>query len=156
MEGGCGSRGARAWDGGAPEVSGRGDLADQIQRAAVSVSNNIAVGFERGSTAELIAFLSCARGSAGEVRSMLHLMERVAAFADLRSVISDLKPKAESISRQIRGWADSLQNSEIKGARHLNEAVRATWDQRERAKAFQSRLREIREASAAGADAHGE
>jgi hypothetical protein len=120
------------------------------------VSNNLAEGFERGSTAELIAFLSCARGSAGEVRSMLHLMERVAAFADLGSEISDLESKAESISRQIRGGADSLRNSEIKDPRHLKEAAWATWDQRERAKAFQSRLRENREASAAGADAHGE
>ena len=34
-----------------------GDLRDQIRRAALSVSNNIAEGFERGSTAELLAYL---------------------------------------------------------------------------------------------------
>ncbi len=48
-----------------------GDLRDQLRRAALSVSNNIAEGFERGSTAELLAYLYIARGSAGEVRSML-------------------------------------------------------------------------------------
>ena len=52
---------------------GYGGLRDQIERAALSVSNNIAEGFERGTRDELISFLYIARGSAGEVRSMLHL-----------------------------------------------------------------------------------
>ena len=59
--------------------SGPGDLSSQIRRAALSVSNNIAEGFERGTTAELLAFLYIARGSAGEVRSMLHFMDRLIA-----------------------------------------------------------------------------
>ena len=44
---------------------------NQLDRAALSVSNNIAEGFERVTTNELLAFLAIARGSAGEVRSML-------------------------------------------------------------------------------------
>ena len=40
---------------------GQGDLANQLQRAALSISNNIAEGFERGSTNELVAFLYYAR-----------------------------------------------------------------------------------------------
>ena len=54
-------------------------LRSQIERAAVSVSNNIAEGFERGTTQELLTFLYIARGSAGEVRSMLCLFERLPA-----------------------------------------------------------------------------
>jgi four helix bundle protein len=52
-----------------------GDLRDQLRRAALSVSNNIAEGFERGTTAELLQFLYIARGSAGEVRSMLRFCD---------------------------------------------------------------------------------
>jgi len=100
-------------------------LRDQIERAALSVSNNIAEGFERGTTQELLTFLYIARGSAGEVRSMLCFVERLPAFQDFKSEISNLKSEAEGISRQIRAWADSLQNSEIKGQRYLNEKERS-------------------------------
>jgi len=113
---------------------------DQLDRAALSVSNNIAEGFERGTTNELLAFLYIARGSAGEVRSMLTLKLRRATKAnwpaDLKSEISNLKSIAESCSRQIRGWADSLQNSDIKGQRHLNDKTRGTLERKKRADAF--------------------
>jgi len=66
---------------------GLGDLANQLQRATLSISNNIAEGFERGTTNELITFLYYARGSAGEVRSMLCVMERMEEFQHLKSEI---------------------------------------------------------------------
>src|SRR6266700_3919879 len=68
-------------------------LRNQIERAALSVSNNIADGFERGTNKELLAFLYIARGSAG----------------DLRSDTKTLKVMAESCSRQLKAWAQSLQ-----------------------------------------------
>lgn len=46
---------------------------DQLQRAAVSVMNNVAEGYERGSNKDFAKFLFIARASAGEVRSMLYL-----------------------------------------------------------------------------------
>ena len=123
--------------------AGQGDLANQLQRAALSISNNIAEGFERGSTTELIAFLYYARGSAGEVRSILCLCERLPRFDHLRSQTSDLKSRAEKVSRQVRAWADHLQNSEIKGPRHLNEQSRTEYSKAKRAEAFREKLRRM-------------
>lgn len=103
---------------------------DQIDRASLSVSNNIAEGFERGTTNELLAFIYIARGSAGEVRSMLCFFERRPRLRDYKSQIAALKSIAESCSRQLRGWADSLQNSDIKGQRHLNDHSREQWSKK--------------------------
>ncbi|MCC6415015.1 MAG: four helix bundle protein [Opitutaceae bacterium] len=103
---------------------------DQLDRASLSVSNNIAEGFERGTTNELLAFLYIARGSAGEVRSMLCFFERRPALRDFKSQISNLKPVAESCSRQLGAWTQSLQNSDIAGPRHLNDKSRADYTKR--------------------------
>ena len=46
---------------------------DQIRRAALSIMNNLAEGHERGSPRDFTKFLFIARGSAGEVRSMLYI-----------------------------------------------------------------------------------
>ena len=48
---------------------------DQIQRASVSIMNNIAEGFESGSDAKFLYFLNVAKGSCSEVKSMLYLCE---------------------------------------------------------------------------------
>lgn len=102
---------------------------DQLERATLSVSNNIAEGFERGTTNELLAFLYIARGSAGEVRSMLTVLSRRSWIsAHLMAQIAELNSLAESCSRQLRAWADSLQNSEIAGPRHLNDKSRSAYE----------------------------
>ena len=124
------------------QFKGQYSLRDQIKRAAVSVSNNIAEGFERGTTQELITFLYYARGSAGEVRSMLCLMEGLPGFENLKSEIENLKSLARSCSRQLRAWAESLQNSEIKGQRYLNDSVRRRDVADKKAAAFQEKLLE--------------
>src|SRR6185503_10871438 len=127
------------------QFKGNGSLRDQIERAAVSVSNNIAEGFERGTTQELLTFIYIARGSAGEVRSMLCLLERLSAFQDLKSEISNLKSLSVSVSRQLRGWAASLQNSEIKGQRYLTDQARRGLDAAREREEFLQELRRMQE-----------
>ncbi|RCR71403.1 four helix bundle protein [Larkinella punicea] len=48
-------------------------LKDQMRRAAVSISSNIAEGFERHSNKEFIRYLRIAKGSTGELRTQIHL-----------------------------------------------------------------------------------
>ena len=139
-----------------PQFTRRYSLKDQLERAAVSVSNNIAEGFERGTTQELLTFLYIARGSAGEVRSMLCLFERLGAFGNLKSEISNLKSKAESISRQLRGWTESLQNSDIRGQRYLSQRSKQMSQAAKEREEFLNELAEIRAKGKAKATATGD
>ena len=127
-----------------PTFKSYASLRNQLERAAVSVSNNIAEGFERGTTPELLTFIYIARGSAGETRSMLCLLERLPGIPDLKSEISNLKSKAENISRQLRAWADSLQNSDIRGQRYLTEKTKRQSKAAREREEFLKELAEIR------------
>lgn len=48
-------------------------LKDQLRRASVSISANIAEGFERANRKEYVQFLNIAKGSAGELRSLIRV-----------------------------------------------------------------------------------
>ncbi len=110
------------------DFSGLGDTKNQLERATLSISNNVAEGFERGTTVELINFLYIARGSAGESRSMLRLCEGLDRFSNLRFEISNLIGQAINISKQLHGWIDSLKNSDIKGVKFLTEKEKIRFE----------------------------
>ena len=79
---------------------------DQICRASVSVVNNIAEGFERKSDSEFKHFLFIAKGSCGEVRSMLYIAMELNFISKDDS--SDLCKLSTEISKMISGLIKTL------------------------------------------------
>ena len=86
-------------------------LREQIQRASVSIMNNIAEGFERNNNKEYVKFLGYSKGSAGEVRSMLYVA------ADLGYISQDSfnmhYQMAINIITQISNFIKYLKKSSI-------------------------------------------
>ena len=78
----------------------------QIQSAAVSVSNNIAEGFDSGSGPEFSRFLRIAKRSCAEVRSMLHLSVRLGYLNEPDG--ATLRAFAETLSKRIAAFTRSL------------------------------------------------
>ncbi len=122
------------------ELTRRGDIADQLHRAALSITNNIAEGFEQGSTRQFITHLYYAKGSAGEVRSILQELLGIPRFGGLKSELADLRALSESISKQLHGLVDSLQNSGIDRVRCLTDEVRAQTERRASRAAFEAKI----------------
>jgi four helix bundle protein len=79
---------------------------DQIQRAVLSVPNNIAEGYERKSNKEFKQFLFIAKGSAGEVRSLLYVAKRLDYIS--QSQFDTLYQLCLEISRLTSGLIQKL------------------------------------------------
>src|SRR5438046_7131476 len=92
---------------------------NQLDRAALSVSNNIAEGFERVTTNELLAFLAIARGSSGEVRSMMAVVKVRPKLRRFMDDLQQIRELGESCARQLTAWTGSIEDSPVQGKRHL-------------------------------------
>ncbi|MDD2482666.1 MAG: four helix bundle protein [Candidatus Shapirobacteria bacterium] len=79
---------------------------DQIVRAAVSISNNIAEGFERLSNKDFRKFLYISKGSCGEVRSMLYLSKELKYVTE--EEFNFLYNQSIEISKILSGLIKSL------------------------------------------------
>src|SRR6266852_1395299 len=77
---------------------------NQLDRAALSISNNIAEGFERVTTNELLSFLAIARGSGGEVRSMMAVVKERPKLNPFIGRLHEIRAQAESCARQLTAW----------------------------------------------------
>ena len=83
---------------------------DQIQRASISIMNNIAEGFDSGSSAKFINFLNIAKGSCSEVRSMLFLCEDLHLCSESERIA--LQATTKQINTGIAKMIDHLKVSE--------------------------------------------
>ncbi|MEO8665093.1 MAG: four helix bundle protein [Ignavibacteria bacterium] len=79
---------------------------NQIQKASVSVMNNIAEGYERKSNKEFKQFLFIAKGSAGEVRTMLHLAKDIEYIDNVQ--YNNLLELSLCISRMLSNFIKKL------------------------------------------------
>ncbi len=90
-------------------------LKDQIRRAAISITSNIAEGFERDGSREFIQFLSHAKGSCGEVRSQLYLALDAGYLKE--DEWKTLHQSCLEISRLLDSFSNYLRDTEIKGSK---------------------------------------
>jgi four helix bundle protein len=82
-------------------------LCSQLQRAGVSIMSNIAEGFERVHVSEKCQFYNIARGSNGEVRSLLYVVED--NFGGCALAAANLRLEVESSGRLISGLVRSTE-----------------------------------------------
>ena len=82
---------------------------DQITRASVSVSNNVAEGFERSSNTDFSKFLYYSLGSNSEVRSMIYLSVKLNLLPDNKA--GNIIEMTNGISRLLYGLIKSMKSN---------------------------------------------
>ena len=85
---------------------------NQIQRASISISNNIAEGFERGSDRDFRRFLFIAQGSCSEVKSMIFVAVKLKYIS--QDEFDIIYAQLTEIGRMLFGLIKTLNSSEIR------------------------------------------
>jgi four helix bundle protein len=85
-------------------------MKDQIRRAACSMSDNIAEGFEYNNNPDFIRFLNYAKGSSGEFRNKLTILNQANKIAD--EVFQDLYLRSNEFSSKTKALIDYLKKFE--------------------------------------------
>jgi len=83
-------------------------MKDQIRRSAISISSNIAEGFEYNNNKQFVRFLGYSKGSAGELRSQLFLLKEVNSI-DITD-FGDLNDRLISLSKKIMSFIKYLKS----------------------------------------------
>lgn len=92
-------------------------LKDQIRRAAISVTANIAEGFEREGNREFIQFLSMSKGSCGELQD--HLYTALDEAYLTQPQFDDLYRRAAQVGQKIGAFMNYPRRTEIRGRKFM-------------------------------------
>jgi four helix bundle protein len=123
-----------------PEVPLTPGFRNQLDRASLSVSNNVAEGFERSTTSELLSFIAIARGSAGEVRSMMAVVKDRPKLKRYLAALQRIRALAESCARRLTGWAGAVDQLPFEGRRHLPRQQRSQREAEQKARDYRLRF----------------
>ena len=74
-------------------------LKDQLKRSAISISDNIAEGFEYNNNPDFYRFLRIAKGSCGELRNKILFIKRLNNIEE--TLGNDLNSEATMLGRQL-------------------------------------------------------
>lgn len=117
-------------------------LANQIQRASVSVMSNLAEGFERGSREDQVTFYYIAKASCGEVRCQLYISYDQGYIS--KDELDKLLSLCRRTSAAVYRFIECIKVSEFKGLRYRNSVVE---EQKLKQKEFDKYLQDIMDES---------
>jgi four helix bundle protein len=106
-----------------PSFISNRNLANQMERASISVLSNFAEGYERDGNAEFIHFLTVSKGSVGEIRAQLIYSLDMGLVSEKR--YEELDIIGVSASRMLGGLNRYLSGSEKRG-RKFDRRIKPT------------------------------
>ncbi len=87
------------------------NIINQLERASLSISNNISEGFELQSNRQFVKFLYITKGSCGECRNLLALANKLDQIENNK--YKQLKNNVLEISKQLSNFIKYLKKSDI-------------------------------------------
>jgi len=99
-------------------------LTQQMRKAAVSVSSNIAEGWGRGTTGDYLRFLRMARGSLCELETQIHLSQRLGYLA--LANVQELLGGTTECKKVLQGLIGSVERQQAQSSAAKNDS-HAEW-----------------------------
>jgi four helix bundle protein len=97
---------------------------NQLDRAALALSNNIAGGYERMTPNESLLFLADARAAGADVRSMIAIVKDRPKLKGLAARLQEIRTLADSCAKQLAGWVRAVEKPPAQDRRHVIEPAR--------------------------------